>query len=130
MDTAFERLHCASSLTFEHSCGQVEAAHGHWALGSAERPESPAEGHLQFDGIIHPARAAACAYGCMGRRHTHPSRELSVRAEILEKGGPALWDAFMAELRHLHLGAAPPARSVFDELQAAYLKAIQSRKKA
>jgi len=65
-----------------------------------------------------------------GRRHTHPSRELSVRAEILEKGGPALWDAFMAELRHLHLGAAPPARSVFDELQAAYLKAIQSRKKA
>lgn len=65
-----------------------------------------------------------------GRRHTHPSRELSVRAEILEKGGPALWDAFMAELRHFHLGAAPPARSVFDELQAAYLKAIQSRKKA
>jgi len=65
-----------------------------------------------------------------GRRHTHPSRELSVRAEILEKGGPALWDAFMAELRHLHLGAAPPARSVFDELQAAYLKAIESRKKA
>ncbi|WP_287740128.1 helix-turn-helix domain-containing protein [Diaphorobacter sp.] len=65
-----------------------------------------------------------------GRRHTHPSRELSVRAEILDKGGPALWDAFMAELRHLHLGAAPPARSVFDELQAAYLKAIQSRKKA
>lgn len=65
-----------------------------------------------------------------GRRHTHPSRELSVRAEILEKGGPALWDAFMAELRHLHLGAAPPARSVFDELQAAYLKAIQLRKKA
>lgn len=65
-----------------------------------------------------------------GRRHTHASRELSVRAEILEKGGPALWDAFMDELRHLHLGAARPTRSVFDELQAAYLKATRSRLKA
>lgn len=62
-----------------------------------------------------------------GRRHTHVSRELSVRAEVLEKGGPALWGAFMDELRHLHLGAARPARSVFDELQAAYLKATRSR---
>jgi len=130
MDTAFERLHCASSLTFEHSCGQVEAAHGHWAPGSAERPESPAEGHLQFDGIIHPARAAACAYGCMGAA-AHASEQGVIRARRNSgKRGPALWDAFMAELRHLHLGAAPPARSVFDELQAAYLKAIESRKKA
>jgi DNA-binding HxlR family transcriptional regulator len=64
-----------------------------------------------------------------GRRHTRPSRELSVRAEILEKGGPALWDAFMDELRHLHLGAAPPARSVFNELEAAYLKVTRARSK-
>jgi hypothetical protein len=53
-----------------------------------------------------------------------------VRAEILEKGGPPLWDAFMDELRHLHLGAARPARSVFDELQAAYLKATRARSAA
>jgi DNA-binding HxlR family transcriptional regulator len=59
-----------------------------------------------------------------GRRHTQPSRELSVRAELLENGGPALWDAFMDELRHLHLGAPRPARSVFNELQAAYEEAI------
>ncbi|MFC5607864.1 winged helix-turn-helix transcriptional regulator [Variovorax soli] len=59
-----------------------------------------------------------------GRRHTQPSRELSVRAELLEKGGPELWDAFMAELRHLHLGKRRPARSVFGELQAAYEKAM------
>lgn len=62
--------------------------------------------------------------GAWGRRHTQPSRELSVRAQLLEKGGPALWDAFMDELRHLHLGKRRPARSVFDELQAAYEKAI------
>lgn len=59
-----------------------------------------------------------------GRRHTHPSKELSVRAELLEKGGPPLWNVFMDELRHLHLGAARPARSVFGELQAAYEKAL------
>lgn len=59
-----------------------------------------------------------------GRRHTRPSVELSVRAELLENGGPALWNAFMDELRHLHLGAPRTARSVFDELQAAYEKAL------
>jgi DNA-binding HxlR family transcriptional regulator len=62
--------------------------------------------------------------GAWGRRHTRPSRELSVRAELLETGGPPLWAAFMDELRHLHLGAKRPARSVFAELQAAYQKAM------
>ena len=62
-----------------------------------------------------------------GRRHTRPSKELSVRAELLEKGGPPLWDAFMEELRHLHLGAPRPERSVSRELQAAYDKALKQR---
>ncbi|MFN7180363.1 winged helix-turn-helix transcriptional regulator [Hyphomonas sp.] len=62
--------------------------------------------------------------GAWGRRHTPVSYELSVRAELLEKGGPALWSAFMSELRHLHLGARRPARSVFADLQAAYEKAV------
>lgn len=65
--------------------------------------------------------------GAWGRRHTRPSRELSVRAELLEKGGPPLWDAFMDELRHLHVGARRPARSVFGELQAAYERAVAQR---
>ena len=59
-----------------------------------------------------------------GRRHTCASKELSARAELLEKGGTPLWNAFMDELRHLHLGAQRPARSVFSELQSAYEKAI------
>jgi DNA-binding HxlR family transcriptional regulator len=66
--------------------------------------------------------------GAWGRRHTRPSKELSVRAELLEKGGVPLWNAFMDELRHLHLGAPPPARSVFGELQAAYEKALDRAK--
>jgi DNA-binding HxlR family transcriptional regulator len=65
--------------------------------------------------------------GAWGRRHTRPSKELSVRAELLERGGAPLWAAFMDELRHLHLGAPRPARSVFGELQAAYAKAMARR---
>jgi DNA-binding HxlR family transcriptional regulator len=62
--------------------------------------------------------------GAWGRRHTRPSKELSVRAELLEKGGVALWNALMDELRHLHLGAPRPPRSVLGELRAAYEKAL------
>ena len=49
-------------------------------------------------------------------RHTLPSRGLVVRAHILEDGGPELWAEFMAELRHLHLGA----RSALARMQSAY----------
>src|SRR6201999_4060341 len=40
--------------------------------------------------------------GAWGRRHTPASDELSVRAQILEEGGPELWSQFGEELRHLH----------------------------
>jgi DNA-binding HxlR family transcriptional regulator len=42
--------------------------------------------------------------GAWGRRHLPVSRELSIRAELLEKGGPEMWEAFMEELRTQHLG--------------------------
>ena len=58
--------------------------------------------------------------GAWGRRHAPASAELSVRAQLLEEGGPALWEAFMAELRTLHLGAPPAGPSVLAELQAAF----------
>ena len=60
--------------------------------------------------------------GAWGRRHLPVTPELSIRAELLEKGGPQLWDEFMAELREQHLGIPRPsgAESVFDRLQAAY----------
>ena len=62
--------------------------------------------------------------GGWGLRHTPASRELSVRARILEDGGPELWSEFMEELRHIHLGAARPDGSVFARLQSAYEAAI------
>jgi DNA-binding HxlR family transcriptional regulator len=62
--------------------------------------------------------------GGWGLRHTLASRELSIRAQILEEGGPKLWSAFMQELRHLHLDAPAPRRSVFARLQSAYEAAV------
>lgn len=97
------------------------------AAGLLSRSPDPA--HRQ-KGIYSLAEAAIqlvpllAHMAAWGRRHTQPSRELSVRAELLEQGGPALWEAFMDELRHLHLGAPRPDRSVFAELQAAYLEAL------
>lgn len=64
--------------------------------------------------------------GAWGRRHLPVSRELSIRAQLLEEGGPDLWEAFMEELRCLHLGAPrkPGARPVLAELRAAYEKVL------
>ncbi|MFH8249221.1 winged helix-turn-helix transcriptional regulator [Microbacterium sp. B2969] len=66
------------------------------------------------------------ALGSWGRRHLPVSRELSIRAELLERGGPEMWDAFMDELRELHLGTARPdgSRSVLTELREAYFAEV------
>jgi DNA-binding HxlR family transcriptional regulator len=60
-----------------------------------------------------------------GRRHTPVSREFAVRAQILEAGGRRMWEAFMAELRSIHLGAPAPRRSVSAELQTAFECAVR-----
>jgi DNA-binding HxlR family transcriptional regulator len=61
--------------------------------------------------------------GAWGRRHLPVTRELAIRAELLERGGQPLWDDFMDELREMHLGVPRPAgtASVLDGLTAAYL---------
>ncbi|GAA4164382.1 helix-turn-helix domain-containing protein [Gryllotalpicola daejeonensis] len=66
------------------------------------------------------------ALGSWGRRHLPASHELSVRAEVLERGGPELWERFMDELREQHLGTPRRAgqASVFAELNTAYAAAI------
>lgn len=100
--------------------------------GSGLLTRRPDPGHRQ-KGIYSLTEAAIqlvpllAHMAAWGRRHTQPSEELSVRAELLEAGGPPLWEAFMEELRHLHLDAPRPARSVFGELQAAYEAAMARR---
>ena len=68
--------------------------------------------------------------GAWGRAWLPVSEELAIRAELLEQGGPAMWNAFMDELRHEHLGtgtAKPADATVRAKLQAGY-EAIMARK--
>lgn len=60
------------------------------------------------------------ALGNWGVQHTPADPTFAARSIALEEGGPEMWRAFMDELRHMHLGAAPPQRSVLAELNAAY----------
>ncbi|QOF70174.1 helix-turn-helix domain-containing protein [Aminobacter sp. NyZ550] len=64
-----------------------------------------------------------------GRKWLPVSEELSIRAELLEKGGPEMWERFMEELRTDHLGeplseAGQQRLPVRLELQAAYLEVV------
>jgi DNA-binding HxlR family transcriptional regulator len=68
--------------------------------------------------------------GAWGLRHTPATKEFSVRAQLLEDGGPKLWTAFMNELRHLHLGAPAPKRSVLADLKAAFEQAMANGRRA
>lgn len=70
--------------------------------------------------------------GAWGSKWLDVSEELSIRAILLDKGGPDMWRQFMEELRWEHLGdpvgAPRPGRtSVRDRLQAAYLD-VMARK--
>ncbi len=61
--------------------------------------------------------------GSWGLRHRPTDPTLRIGAELLEQGGPTLWEEFMDELRHTHLGSGSPPRSpsVRERLHAAYL---------
>jgi DNA-binding HxlR family transcriptional regulator len=59
--------------------------------------------------------------GAWGSRWLPATEALSIRARLMEAGGPPLWERFMAELRLEHLGEGlPPGPSVRAELKAAY----------
>lgn len=69
--------------------------------------------------------------GAWGRKWLPVSEELSIRARLLEEGGPQMWQKFMAELRVEQLGA--PAEglggpSVRETLQAAYEDVVARQK--
>ena len=70
--------------------------------------------------------------GAWGRKHLPVSEELSIRAELLEDGGPQLWEDFMEELRARHLGKVPPpgTPSVLGRLTEAYLAVVAQKKSA
>jgi DNA-binding HxlR family transcriptional regulator len=69
--------------------------------------------------------------GAWGRKHLPVTKELEIRAQLLEEGGPKLWNVFMEELRVLHLAETelPKVKktkrpSVLQRLNEAYKKAV------
>jgi DNA-binding HxlR family transcriptional regulator len=100
------------------------------AAGLITRRDDPSHKQKGVYSLTEPAIQLVpllAQMGAWGRRHRPVSEELSIRAQLLEEGGPAMWDAFMDELRRIHLGAPGEGRSVFAELRAAY-EAVVARK--
>lgn len=67
--------------------------------------------------------------GAWGSKWLPVSSELSIRAILMEEGGPALWERFMGELREEHLGipAGTDGPAVRETLQAAYEAKVAER---
>jgi DNA-binding HxlR family transcriptional regulator len=98
-------------------------------LGLVTRAPDPTHKQKVIYSLTEPAIQLVpvmAALGTWGRRHLPVTRELSVRAELLEDGGAPLWEEFMDELREQHLGVARPAgaESVLARLRAAYEAAL------
>ena len=80
-----------------------------------------------------PVLAMIGAWGC---RHLPVSEALSIRAQLLEKGGPPMWKDFMDDLRTIHIqdpvGGANGTRTsaVLARLTAAYEKVRRKTAKA
>lgn len=73
--------------------------------------------------------------GAWGSRWLPVSEELSIRAKLMEEGGPAMWEQFMSELRQEHLGEPPVAAyegavPVRARLQAAYEEIVSRKARA
>ncbi len=60
--------------------------------------------------------------GAWGRRWLPATPQYSIRAQLLEEGGPEMWERFMDDLRVEHLGknSLRPGPTVTEELQAAF----------
>jgi hypothetical protein len=79
---------------------------------------------------LFPVLAQMSAWGL---EHLPVTEELSIRAELLNEGGPKFWADFMDELRGLHLGAVPNRRrrappSV--QLREAYEEVLARKRRA
>ncbi|MDQ0643431.1 winged helix-turn-helix transcriptional regulator [Microbacterium murale] len=99
-------------------------------LGMLSRAADPSHKQKVIYSLTEPSIQLVPVFahlGAWGRRHLPVSPELAIRAELLENGGPDLWDAFMDELRELHLGipSAAGAGSVLGALTAAYLEELE-----
>ncbi|MGQ9365483.1 winged helix-turn-helix transcriptional regulator [Azospirillum sp. ST 5-10] len=101
------------------------------AAGLLTRRDDPSHRQKAIYSLTEPAIQLVpllAHMGAWGRRHTPVTPELAIRAQLLEEGGPPLWDAFMDELRTLHLGAPAAGPSVLARLRAAYEAELARRR--
>ena len=105
------------------------------ALGLVTRCEDPSHSQKAIYSLAEPAIQLVpvlATLGAWGRRHLPVSEELSIRAQLLEEGGEPMWNAFMDDLRRLHVedpvtGASGAIASpVLDDLTRAY-EAVRAR---
>ena len=94
------------------------------AAGFLTRTDDPSHKQKHIYSLTEPAIQLVpliVQLGAWGRRHLPVTPELSIRAQLIEEGGPAMWKDFMDELRTAHLGAPSKGRpGVAARLQAAY----------
>jgi len=93
------------------------------AAGLLTRADDPRHRQSAIYSLTDPAIQLVpllAQIGTRGRRHTPASEALSIRAQLLEDGGPDMWEEAMAELRAHHLSAKASSSSVLERLQAAY----------
>jgi DNA-binding HxlR family transcriptional regulator len=67
-----------------------------------------------------------------GRKYLPVTEELSIRAQLLEQGGPKLWAEFMEELRETHLGVKRRRKSGAsggEKMQKAYQAVLVKHEK-
>jgi len=93
--------------------------------GLLTRADDPSHKQKAIYSLTEPAiqlLPVLAQIGAWGRRHLPTTPELAIRAQLLEEGGPPLWEAFMAELRREHLGTPLPPNHepVLPRLTAAY----------
>jgi DNA-binding HxlR family transcriptional regulator len=79
---------------------------------------------------LFPVLAQMSAWGL---EHLPVTEELSIRAKLLDDGGPKFWADFMDELREIHLGAAPKRRRSAPpsvQLRETYEKVVARKRRA
>ena len=95
------------------------------ALGLIDRQDDPSHSQKAIYSLTEVAIElvpVVAALGAWGRRHLPVSEDLSIRAELLEKGGPPMWEAFMEDLRLIHV--EDPIRGANGEIRSEVLAGL------
>src|SRR5271156_5279774 len=104
MDGA-HRSGCPINLTLETLGDRWKRLVGAGLLSRADDPTHRQKGIYSLTEPAIQLVPLLVQMGAWGRRHMPVSEALSIRAQLLEEGGTEMWEAFMTELRALHLGA-------------------------